>query len=102
MTLVSHDTGSHIVSTGVLTVTTAGTKVQMSDQRCKRVLIQADEDNGTTIMAIGDTNVDADSNPPRGRMLYATQAEAFYCQNTNELYVDATVNSGKIHFITEG
>lgn len=100
MTLIGQDVGTRILATGVVTCT-PGTPVALSAQRCKRVLIQADEGNADAILCVGDANIDPDSDPPRGRMLYATQAEAFNVQNANELYVDAT-GAAKAHYIVEG
>lgn len=102
MTLHNHNSGTRILASGTATVTSAGTPVQLTAQRCKRVLLQADEGNNDTIIVVGDANVDADSNPPRGRALYATQSEVFYVLDASELYVDATANNGRVHYIAEG
>lgn len=102
MTLIGHDVGTRILASGVRTAT-PGTAISLSatSQRCKRVIVQADEGNNDAILCVGDANIDADSDPPRGRMLYATQAEAFYVQDVTELHIDAT-GAAKAHFIAEG
>lgn len=100
MTLIGHDTGTRVIGSGTFTAN-PGTATRLSSQRCKRVLIQADEGNNDAILCLGDANIDADSDPPRGRILYATQAEAFYVQNAEEIYYDATA-AAKGHYIIEG
>ncbi len=100
MTLIGHDTGTRVIASGTKTAN-PGTAEALTAQRCKRVLIQADQDNNDSILCVGDSSIDADSDPPRGRMLYATQAEAFYVQDASEIYIDAT-GAAKAHYILEG
>lgn len=88
------------VADGTTTVTTAGTAVQLSAAACKRVLIQAHEDN-TDAVAIGASTVVASKSGRRGMILYATQSAEFLVSNLNLLFVDAAVSTEKINFYYE-
>lgn len=101
MTLIPLNSGTRIVGSGVGTVTTAGTPVQLSAQRCKRVMIQMSETEEETKIVVGDANVDALSTPIRGRTLFATQADWFQCQDASEIYVDALLDGTKFSYLIE-
>lgn len=90
-----------IVASGVGTVTTAGTPVQLPATRCQRVLIQCSETEAETKIVVGDSNVDALSSPPQGRVLFATQAEAFAATYGNEIHVDASADNTSFSYILE-
>lgn len=92
--------GATTVGDGTATVTTAGTRVQLSSQACKRVLIQAHESNLGTIVVGGVTCVAALVGR-RGTALFATQSQIFQVSNMNLLYVDSTNNGDKITFYYE-
>lgn len=102
MTLIPLNSGTRVLATGTFTVTTAGTPVQLTAQRCKRVQVQMSETEAETKIVVGDANVDALSDPIRGRTLFATQAEWFQCQNASEIYIDALLDGTKGTFVVEG
>lgn len=59
--------------------------------------------NDGSLVAVGDSTVDADSTPPKAiAMLYATQREDFLVDNANKLYVDATVTGAKLSYAIFG
>jgi len=85
------------VGDGTATVTTAGTRVQLSTQACKRVLIQAHESNAGALTVGGSTVVGALSGR-RGVTLYPTQSQLFEVTNLNKLYIDSVDNGAKINY----
>ena len=85
---------------GTVTVTTAGTRVQLSNVSCKRIFIQAKEDNSGTIV-IGGSTVIAAVATRQGLALFATQGQWFYVSNLNLLYIDSTQDGDKIHYYYE-
>lgn len=96
---------------GVFTITNilAGTPRQLTTLRCKRVVIQTDAANASlnggngSIVAVGDSTVDADSSPPKViAMLYPTQRDEFEVDNANELWVDSTFNGANISYAVFG
>lgn len=90
-----HGKAYRVLGSGTFTVTTAGTPVQLTAGACQEVLLEADVDNGNTILYFGDANIDALSDPPRGNILFPSNRERVNCKNANEIYVDSTVNGGK-------
>ncbi len=88
------------IGDGQLTVTTAGTRVQMPDVACSRVRIQSHPIN-TGDIVVGGANVVASSSTRRGLALFSSQWEEFYVNNLNLLYIDATANGDKINYIYE-
>ena len=88
------------VGDGTATVTTAGTRVQLSDVTCKRVFIQALESNTGTIV-VGGSTVVAALVGRRGFALFPTQGEFFQISNLNLLFVDSTQSGDIIHFYWE-
>lgn len=97
--LVQHD-GYDSVGSGTKTVTTAGTAVQLANQSCKRVIIQAHESNTGTIV-VGGSSVVAALATRQGFALYPTQSAVFYVSNTNLLYIDSTVDGDKTNYYYE-
>ena len=91
---------SSSVGDGTTTLTTAGTRVQLTAQACRRVIIQAHESN-TGTMVVGGSTVVAALVGRRGISLFATQSEIFYVNNMNLLYIDSTVSGDKINFFYE-
>lgn len=88
------------VGDGTTTVTTAGTRVQLSAQACSKVRIQAHESNTGTLV-VGGANVVAALSGRRGIALFATQSEIFNVNNMNLLWIDSTVSGDKINFYFE-
>jgi hypothetical protein len=74
-------------------VTTAGTRVQLTSQACKKVIITAKAANTGTIWVGGSTVASG-----RGRPLVALQAEVFEVTNINAIYIDSTVNGEGITY----
>ncbi len=97
--LIQQD-GYDTASDGTATVTTAGTRVQLPNTSCKRVIIQAHESNTGTIIVGGSTCVAALVGR-RGFALYATQSCVFYVSNLNLLYIDSTESGDKIIYYVE-
>lgn len=92
--------GSSAVGDGTATVTTAGTRVQLSSQACKKVIIQAHESNTGTVVIGGATCV-ANSSGRRGTAIFPTQSQAFNVTNLNLLYIDSTANGDIVHYYYE-
>lgn len=93
---------SSTVGDGTATVTTAGTRVQLSatSVSCKRVWVGAHESNTGTIVVGGATVVAALAGR-RGLPLFPTQGDWFNVNNLNLLYVDSTADSDKVNYIYE-
>jgi hypothetical protein len=92
--------GAGAVGDGTTTVTTAGTRVQLADNSCRRVWVQANSAN-TGVMVVGGSTVVAAEATRQGTALWPTQGAWFNVSNTNLLYVDSTVNGEKIHWYYE-
>jgi len=94
--------GSSTVGDGTRTVTTAGTRVQLSASSvpCRKVLIQAHESNTGTIVVGGSTCVGA-LNGRRGVALFATQSQVFEISDLNLLYLDSTADGDKVNYYYE-
>jgi len=86
------------VADGTATVTTAGTRVQLSNVACKRVEIQAHQGNSGSVV-IGGSTVVAASAGRRGLQLFNTQIYPFEVDNLNDLYIDSTENGDKITYV---
>ena len=99
---VSGSVGSSSIGDGTRTVTTAGTRVQLSASSvpCARVYIQAHESNSGTVVIGGITVVGALSGR-RGAALFPTQSQVFNVSNLNLLYVDSTANGDIVNFYYE-
>lgn len=93
-----------LLAQGTATVTLAGTPVQVSSVKGKKIVMQALEENGETEIFIGDAaTVDALASPPVGEhQLFATQTLTKECNDTSKVYIDATVDSGKVRFAVYG
>ena len=89
-----------LLEQGTVNVPTAGTPVQLTTVKGKKAVIQALEENGETEIYIGDAaTVDALASPPIGRhQLFATQSYIEECNDTSKIYLDATVNGGKVRY----
>ncbi len=92
--------GNSSVGDGTATVVTAGTEVQLPDVDCKRVFIQALDDNAGTIV-VGGATVVADQATRRGLALFGSQGEWFNVSNLNLLYIDSTSSGDKISYYYE-
>lgn len=73
------------------TVSTAGTAEQFPSNDCKRVVVQALQDNDGAV-TIGDANVVAAEATQRGIRLFSTNRVEIYVNNTDLLYIDAENN----------
>ena len=109
MTLLHIEAGTSILEIGSVTVTTAGTPVRISTttRPCKRIYFQADEGNGelngTSVIAVGNSTVDAVSDPPKAMIqLYPTQRDSVPATDVSDVYIDATVDNSKASFTIIG
>ena len=93
-------TGHAAVGEGTKTITTTGTAVQLPNNACKRVFVQAKSDN-SGIVVIGGSAVVAAVGTRKGLALYKTQGQWFYVDNTNLLYADSTSSGDVVHFFFE-
>lgn len=98
--------GATSIVDGTVSVTTAGTRVQMPDVPCSRVMIQSHPANGDlgtagATIVVGGGGVIADPNTRRGLALFSTQWQEFRVDNLRRLYLDSTENGGKINYIAE-
>ena len=82
------------VSDGTQTVATAGSAVQLSATSvpCKRVFIQALDNNSGNIV-IGASTVVAAQGTRRGALLFPSQGMWCYVGDLNLLYIDSTSRS---------
>lgn len=98
---------SKSLSDGRKTVTTAGTRVQLSTTSvpCKRIEIQAMEANTDVIVVGGATVVagaSADSGATRrGRLLFPSQSIVLTVNNLNLVYLDSVVSGEGVTYIYE-
>lgn len=90
------------VGDGTRTVTTAGTRVQLSATSvpCKRVFIQSSDGNTGTVVVGAVTCVAAQATR-RGYSLFPSQGAWFEVTDLNKLYIDATVNASKVNYYYE-
>lgn len=83
---------------GVTTVTTAGTDVALAaSTACKRVIIQAQTDNTSTI-AVGASGVDATIATGNGIVLYPGDSIEIEIDNLNDIYIDSLVNGEGVRY----
>lgn len=95
------ETGHAALGGLVTTVTTAGTAVQLASNAAKRVIIQALSYNEDAVQ-IGISNVVATPvTQQTGFRLFPTQALTLVIDNTNLIYVDASVNGDGISVVFE-
>jgi hypothetical protein len=92
--------GAGNIADGTVSVTTAGTRVQMPNQSCSRVFVQAHPSN-TGDVVIGGETVIASVGTRRGLALFATQWQEFQVSNLNKLWIDSTVSGEKVNYIVE-
>lgn len=98
---VSTTSGGHsAVGNGSVAVPIPGTAVQLPDQACKRVYIQAHEGNKGRI-AVGGSDVVAAAGGRNSRYFYKTWGGWFNINNLNLLYIDATLASEGIVYFYE-
>jgi hypothetical protein len=83
--------GDDVVADGRNVVTTAGTRVQLSAQACKEVVITAETDN-TGMIVVGSVTCVAAIATRRGVPLNAGDSATFAVDNVNRLYIDSTVS----------
>ena len=88
------------VRSGIKTVTTAGTRVQLSSTwaQCTEVALTALQAN-TGVIAIGDNNVVALAGSERGMTINAAQTEYVHNINLSSIYIDSTVNGEGVSWV---
>lgn len=86
---------SSTIGTFRITVTSAGTRVQLPSNECKFVDLTAETDN-TGYMVVGGASVVASLATRQGRPLIAGETVRYWVTNTNVLYIDSTVNGDGI------
>lgn len=92
---------STTVADGRQTVTTAGTRVQLSTSKARvgSVAITAETDN-TGIIVVGAVTVVAAVGTRRGIPLAAGQTISLDIDQLSDIYIDATVDTEGVTFIT--
>jgi hypothetical protein len=95
--------GSTTLGNGNITVTTAGTRVQLPSVLCKKVFIQSIGANGSLtnggIIIVGGSTVLYASN--NGIFLYPTNIQVYDVSNLNQVYLDASDNGAIVSYIYE-
>lgn len=88
------------INTGSATVTTAGTRVQLTTASTvsKRLDVMA-KDTNTGIITVGGTAVVAASTGRTGIALTAGQSYTFYVDDVSDVYIDSTVNGEGVSFV---
>lgn len=84
------------LSTGNPTVSTAGTRVQLSSNACNRITIVANRAN-TGYIYVGGSDV---SSTVHAIELQTKDTATFYVSNTNQLWIDSSVNGEGVSFWT--
>ena len=93
--------GHATTGTVIDTVAAAGTAEQLASNECRRVIVTA-LPNNIGIIAVGDTNIVAALDATaRGVLLFATQSQAFFVENTNKLFIDASVSGEGVTYYFE-
>lgn len=94
--------GNTAVGDGRQSVTTAGSRVQLSTSSvaCKRVVVQALETNTGTVV-VGGATVVAAAGSRQGYAIYPTQSVLLTVSNLNLIYLDSTANGDVVHYIYE-
>ena len=89
--------------TGIKTVTSAGTRVQLSSTwaHCTELAVTA-LDTNTDAVVIGDINVVATAATRRGLSLGAGQTEYLKNVNLTSVYVDSVVSGEGVSFAATG
>lgn len=87
---------------GSRTITTAGTRVQLSASSvpCIKVIIQAHENNTGTVV-VGSSSCVAALVGRRGVALFPTQSQVFEVSNLNSLYIDSTMDGDIVNYYYE-
>ena len=95
----SEESVFNTLSTGRQTVTTAGTRVQLSTNSipCTRVVITAETDN-TGIITVGGSSVVAALATRQGIPLSSGDSLTAYTNNINKIYLDSTVDTDGVTF----
>ncbi len=88
------------ISGGRKTVTTAGTRVQLSSTStpCKRVDIKAMTSN-TDVIAVAGSSVVAAAGSETGIVLYPGDGVTLLIDNLNKVYIDSRVNGEGVTYI---
>lgn len=94
---------------GTRTVTTAGTRVQLSASSvpCRRVIVQAHIANGDldggngAIVVVGGSTCVAEASARRGVALFPNNSYVFEVTNLNSLYIDSTFDGAKVTYTYE-
>lgn len=85
---------------GGKTVTTAGTAVQLSSTSilCRKVLVQARQEN-TQAVVVGGSTVVAAASTRRGIALVPGESQYFPIKDVSQLWLDSLANSEGVSFI---
>lgn len=83
---------------GQVTVTTAGTAVQMTSVRGQLFAVSALPTN-TGTMYVGSDSTNVEVAATTGYPLIASQSIAFACDNLSEFWVDASVSGEKVAWV---
>lgn len=94
------ESGYSVIGDGRQTVTTAGTRVQLSTTSvsCNKVLITGETDNTGTVV-VGSSSVVAALATRRGTPLEAYQGIMLEVDNLNKVYLDSTVNGEGVTYV---
>jgi hypothetical protein len=87
--------GSSMLVTGIVNVTTSGTRVQLPDIPCREITLIAK--TGTTgVIYVGDANT---SSLSYGIDLSERDSYTFAVSNANMLYIDASVSGEGVSYV---
>jgi len=89
-----------VIGEGTLTVSGTPTQLSATSISCKRLFIQAHQEN-KNVVVVGGADVVAALNTRKGLGLFATQGEWFYPDNLNRIYIDSVVKTDKVHYYYE-
>lgn len=87
--------GRQSLNTGMVSVATAGTRIQFSSQACSQIIVIAKLSNTGSVFLGGSTV----SSTNYGVELKAGASFALPINNANLLYIDATVNGEGVSYV---
>jgi hypothetical protein len=87
------------ITSGRLTVTTAGTRVRFPDVPCRRVDVYALTPNTNAVTVGGSGVVGAAATRVGIPLLAAGGKETFYVQNAQQLYLDSITNGEGVTYM---
>ncbi len=90
-----------IIAQGIVTITTAGTPVALPSNTSAKAVIVYNGNSTGVIIVVGKATINAVTEPPVGLPLvfpYSNSGVLRVMANSNEIYVDASINGTKLTY----